>query len=270
MHACRCIHLNIHSKWFAAAAAVCRYGDLLPYTPNSPEAVPDPAAPVLPLHAAPCVVMLRSLSLRLLQRAPPPTPAATTAAAGEWKETVQQLEQLEMSDAAICCLTAAEREAIWPWASEEAAAHRYMLLLQSLPLPMLPQKQQQQQQAVPSSRLIGYLAYKQHNENSSIKITRLFVDPKERRKGVAEAFFSACMLTMHNQQKQQQQQQVTCVVPLLACKFLESLGFKQIQTERGPHLSNGSHATPYKGSLGVPTVALSLDLAAFAQRLLRP
>ncbi|CDJ42849.1 pantoate--beta-alanine ligase, putative [Eimeria tenella] len=239
-----------------------KFGDLLPPVPNSAEAVPSAAAALLPLHAAPCVLLLRSLSLQLLQKSPPA--AAAAAAAAEWAQTVEELEALELSDPVVSSLSSAERQKAWPWASAAAAAAAApssYFLLRRLRCTDSP------------GELVAYLAFTRV-QNKSICIQRIFVAPKERRKGIAEAFFCTCMLLLQQQLLQQQlqqqqasnEQQVTCVVPQLALKVMEkSFGFTP---EGGPHEGGPHQGGPHEG--GTPTVAVSLELNALAQRLLRP
>lgn len=101
--------------------------------------------------------------------------------------------------------------------------------------------------------LIAYIAISMEADNGTpVEIQKIFVVPSRRRTGIAEAFFSFCMLHLH-----QQHQQVKCRAPKLAIKVLKALGFTE--NEEAPKADGASSL-----------VSLSLDLGAFARRLLRP
>ncbi|XP_026190440.1 uncharacterized protein LOC34620741, partial [Cyclospora cayetanensis] len=224
------------------------HGDLLPPLLNSPEAVAGPSVALLPPHAAPCVLLLRSLSLRLFHMDP------ARGAPGEEK-ILGELEALELSDAAVQRLSGEEQRVLWPWGAwsekkrrtDDAPQTEYFLL--------------RDHKEPNASTLIAYLAFTRGPGKSTsaserlIEIQRLFVAPSRRRSGLGEAFFGVCMLALH-QQCPQQQQLVTCVVPRLAIKVVESLGLAE------------APESPTEGKPG--DVSVCVDLHRLVQRLLRP
>lgn len=218
-------------------SSLLRHGDLLPPLPNTPEASPGPGISVLPPYASPCVLLLRSLSLRLLH-----APAAAN-------DIILQLEALELTDAGVAKLSPEAQSKAWPWGKEkdkrimtERMGQTEYYLLKDC-------------RETNKETLIGYIALNRGPQGAPtgapIEVQRIFVAPNRRRSGIAEAFFGSCMLTIC-----QQQPQVTCLVPRLAIKVMESMGF-----------SEAPGAPKEEGSLVVP---VSVELRSFVDRLLRP
>lgn len=213
-----------------------KHGDLLPPLPNTPDGSPGPDVSVLPPYAAPCVLLLRSLSLRLLH-----APAIG-------KEAVQELEALELMDAAVAKRHASDAHSkLWPWRAEEGKQHTTENTKQTEYYLLKDCKEANKE------TLIGYIAMNRgpSNPNIRIEIQRIFIAPNRRRSGIAEAFFGACMLVEYQQKRQQE---IICHVPRLAIKVMESLGFSSASSE----------------DEDLRVLPMSIELPVFVERLLRP
>ncbi|KAL8426914.1 hypothetical protein Efla_005998 [Eimeria flavescens] len=261
-----------------------RHGNLLPAPPNTPEAIPSAAASLLPLHAAPSVLLLRSQSLRLLRVAP--AAAAAAAAADTWAE----LEALELTDTAVCQLSAAARSSLWPWCQQQQQQQQYYYVLKDC-----------REGALDRQPLVAYLcldvtqggapqpllAAPAGSSSSAaaaggaaIRVQRIFVAPNRRRQGLAEALFGACMLVLHQQLQQQQQQHiVSCVVPQYVAAYLESMGFSRpLHSEAlaggapgaGPLIGGAPKKGAPKEGPPYPSLCLSASLEELVRRQLRP